>query len=113
MDYYRENIPTQLAGQSLKINESKTEEYMINSRNDEWKRCRYLRSMLDSEADIKRRKQLAWMTYEKVKSALEDKTLNLTIKISIFRALISSVFLYNCEIWTTTKLMEQQIHRHQ
>ena len=95
------------------INPSKTEEYTISKANNEWKKCRYLGSLLDTEEDINRRKRLARAAYDKIRPALEDKKLDNKIKISIFNTMISSIFLYNSEIWTMTKAMQEKIDTFQ
>ena len=66
-----------------------------------------------SEEDIKRRRRLAKICYDKIRPALEDKKLDNEIKVSIFNTMISSVFLYNSEIWTKTKDMEEAIDTYQ
>ena len=48
----------------------------------------------------------AKILYDKVRPALEDKRLDNKIKVSIFNTMISSVFLYNSEIWTTKDVKE-------
>ena len=113
VEFYKENIPERLKERNLVINPSKTEEYRINLANNDWKKCRYLGSLLDSEEDIKRRKRLARAAYDKIRPALEDKKLENKIKISIFNTMISSVFLYNSEIWTTTKDIQEKIDTYQ
>ena len=102
VEFFKKNIPEYLAPRNLMINPTKTEEYEIHKETDEWKKCRYLGSLLDSEEDMKRRRLLAKISYDKIRPALEDKKLDNEIKISIFNTMISSVFLYNSEIWTTT-----------
>ena len=52
-------------------------------------------SLLDSEEDIKRRRLLAKISYNKIRPALENKKLDNEIKISIFNTMISSVFQPN------------------
>ena len=49
----------------------------------------------------------AKILYDKVRPALEDKKLDNKIKVSIFNTMISSVFLYNSEIWTTKDVKEE------
>ena len=60
-----ERVPAQLNKKNFHVNKTKTEEYTIkrNGQTD-WKRCKYLGSLLDTE-DIKRRKALAIVTYNK------------------------------------------------
>ena len=51
-------IPAMLLTEGLHANENKTERYHIQSGGDAWKKCKYLRSLLDTEEGIKRRKGL-------------------------------------------------------
>ena len=56
----KERVPAQLNKKNLQVHKTKTEEYTTkrNGQTD-WKRCKYLSSLLDTEEDIKRRKALA------------------------------------------------------
>ena len=78
-----------------------------------WKKCKYLGSMLDTNEDMKRRKSLALMSFNKLKYVLEDRKLSLEIKIQTLNALVKSVFLYNSELWTLTKKDEKKIDAFQ
>lgn len=113
IDYYKNTIPGKLEIRNLSINTSKTEEYEISRENDKWKKCKYLGSLLDTEEDINRRKQITRATYKKVQPALEDKYLPLHIKMEIFRTVVSSVFLYNSEVWTVTNNMQEKLDTFQ
>ena len=55
----KERVPAQLNKKNLQVNKTKTEEYTIkrNGQTD-WKRCKYLGSLLETEEDIKTRKAL-------------------------------------------------------
>ena len=98
----KNTIPTVLTERNLIINQDKTEEYSINRNSDDqkWKHCRYLGSLLGNQEDIKRRKQLASAAFNKNKKSLCSNKITLEIRIRIFEALISSIFLYNSELWT-------------
>ena len=59
IDQFEREIPAVLLTEGLHINESKTERYHIQrGGKDAWKKCKYLGSLLDTEEDIKRRKEL-------------------------------------------------------
>ena len=102
--HMKEVIPARLRDRNLTINASKTEEYTINhaSREGAWKTCKYLGSLLDTDKDIERRKRLALLAFNKIKPVLQDVKLQLGLKMRIFDALVSSIFLYNAELWTLT-----------
>ena len=57
---YQKNIPGKLEDRNLRVNESKTEEYIIELKGIEtWKECKVLGSLLGTEKDFNRRKILA------------------------------------------------------
>src|SRR5437867_7832647 len=83
------------------INQEKTEKYKINIDSDEsWKKIKYLGSLLGTKEDIIRRKQLAMMSYNKCKNILESNKISLKVRIRLFNVYISSIFLYNSELWS-------------
>ena len=62
----KEGVPEQLDKKNLQVN--KTKEYTIKrNKQTDWKRCKYLGSLLDTEEDIKRRKALAVAAFNKLK----------------------------------------------
>ena len=113
----KQQIPSALEKRNLLINQEKTEEYRIRKDSEmEWKKCKYLGSMLDSTEDIKRRKRLASGAMDKIKHIFKDQRLSTDIKMRAFNAYTSSVFLYNSETWTVTKTTEEALdsyHRRQ
>ena len=51
-------LPPQLKKFNLGVNESKTEDYKISSKSsEEWKKCKLLGSLLDTEHDIRHQKK--------------------------------------------------------
>ena len=108
-------IPARLRESNLSINESKTEEYTVNHANREgaWKTCKYLGSLLDTDEDIERRKRLALLAFTKLRPVLQDEKLQISLKIRIFDALVSSIFLYNAELWTLTSTHSKNIDSFQ
>ena len=65
--------------------------------------------MIDTENDIKRRKSLAinaFNTYEKI---LTSKHISLDVRMRLFNTYITSIFMYNSELWILTKQREQEI----
>ena len=88
---------------NLQINHSKTEEYDIKREGDEkWKKCKLLGSCLDTTKDIERRKGLAIAAYNKLEKFFKSRTVSQNTKLRMFDAYISSIFMYNSELWTTT-----------
>ena len=110
IDQLEKNIPIKLAERNLKVNAKKTERYHIRKNGTEdWKRCKYLGTILDTKNDIKRRKSLAIAAYNKSQHIFNSKRASTKIKIRTFNAFVSSIFLYNSEIWTLSKQDEQDI----
>ena len=106
----KKEIPRKLAERNLLINEDKTEEYTIErNKDDRWRKCKYLGTMLDTEEDIKRRKILTNDAMDKIKHIIKDRRLDANIKIRAFNAYASSVFLYNSETWTVSKTTEEAL----
>ena len=69
--------------------------------------------MLGKEADIERRKQLTNFAYHKLKSVFKSKHITESTKLRVFTALIESIFLYNSELWGTTKRLDDNIDKFQ
>ena len=107
----KEWITTQLKARNLTINDTKTEEFTIDRdvNNNEWKKCKFLGTLIDSESDIHRRKTLANTAYAKCKHIFTNRNLSTNTKIRVFNVYVSSVFLYNSELWTTTNKIEDDI----
>ena len=106
----KKTVPPKLKSRNLTINVDKTEEYVITREGPEnWKKCKYLGSLIGTEEDIKRRTGLAIDTYNQLKHILNSRRTSITTKIRIFTAYVSSVFLYNSELWTPTTKTEHKI----
>ena len=83
------------------VNESKTEKYTISKNStNEWKDCKLVGSKLETVNDIENRKKLANFSMSTLKPILSVKESQTDVKLSIFNALIESIFLYNSEIWS-------------
>ena len=97
----KQTTPQALKNKNLYVNEDKTEDFSVSRQSqDDWKNCKLVGSLLGNAEDIRRRKQLACAAFAKNKSSLCSKAINLNTRLRIFEALISSIFLYNSEIWT-------------
>ena len=110
----KQTVPKILTNKNLIVNEDKTEEYIISRTSDpEWKKCKYLGSLSGNKEDINRRKQLACAAFNKNKKSLCSKEISLTVRLRIFQALITPIFLYNSEIWTLSKKDKTKIDTFQ
>ena len=107
-------MPEMLLEQGLFINKSKTEEYHISRTSDtKWRSCKYLGSLLGTEEDIKRRKGLVCETYNTLETILGNNQVSEAVRLRIFKVYIESIFLYNSELWTLTKTLENTIDSFQ
>jgi len=94
----------------LFVNESKTEKYTISKNStNEWKDCKLVGSKLETVNDMENRKKLANFSMSTLKPILSAKESQTDVKLSIFNALIESIFLYNSEIWSLTQTLEKEI----
>ena len=102
-------IPEVLKERNLFVNESKTEKYTVSRNTHEWKDCKLLGSKLETVNDIENLIKLVNYSYSTLQPILSQKECNTDIKLSIFNALIESIFLYNSEIWSLTQALENDI----
>ena len=54
-----EKVCNKFTNRNLNINKTKTEKYKIDGNNEDWKKCKYLGSYLDTRTDFVKRKQLS------------------------------------------------------
>ena len=67
-------VPVLLSDRNLQINASKTETYTICRQGSEnWRKCKYIGSLLGTEEDIDRRKHLTNFAYQNLKSVFNSK----------------------------------------
>ena len=71
--------------------------------------CKLVGSKLETVNDIENRIKLVNYSYSTLKPILSQKECKTDIKLSIFNALIESIFLYNSEIWSLTQTLENDI----
>ncbi len=110
IDHVKATMPQKLLERNLHVNETKTEEFLITREGKEdWKECRFLGSLLDTEQDINKRKGIALGAFNTLGHIFKKNKNSLKIKLRTFNAYIASVFLYNSEIWTLTKTLEEKI----
>ena len=107
----KDELPVKLAQQGLKINESKTEEYIIKRANcdNRWRDCKLLGSLLDTQNDIKRRKVLAINAANKLKHLFLNKDVTISVKTKLFKSYITPIFLYNSELRILTNNMHRKL----
>ena len=93
------------------INESKTEDYkIIRQGNEKWKKCKLLGNLLDTEKNINRRKILAidaFIEYNFWQPKNQQHGQNKKCQY------VASVFLYNSELLTLAKKLENTVNTFQ
>ena len=82
------NIAQILEERNLAINEKKTIQHTINRKKNDWKKCKYLGTILDTEADIERRKNLTYISINTCRN------LSLYLRIRLFDVYATSIFKY-------------------
>ena len=100
----KKEIPDILSKRNLIINEAKTEEYIIEKGGDqEWSKCKYLGTRLDTKEDITSRKRSANNAIKSIEHITKDRRIGVELKMRAFNAYVASIFLYNSETWTISK----------
>ena len=80
----------------------------VKDKTPYWKTCKLLGSLLDSKNDSERRRILAIEAMKKYKQIFISKSIGITLKIKTFSIYISSIFLYNSELWGINKTFEDK-----
>ena len=110
MDKAMKNTAPILEERNLTINEEKTIQHTINrTHKNDWKKCKYLGTLLDTETDIERRKNLTYIAFNKYRQKLTCRNLPLYLRIRLLDVYVTSIFMYNSELWTLTKSQEIKI----
>ena len=109
-----EIVPKKLKKHDLGVNAGKTERYTCpdppnTTKSNSWKSCKLLGSMIDTESDITRRKSLALAVMKDKSRYYKSKNLSIKQKIRHFNTYVMSVLLYNCELWTLTKTLNDKL----
>ena len=104
------NIAPILEERNLTINEKKTIQHTINrTQKNDWKKCKYIGTLLDTETDIERCKNLTYIAFNKYRQTLTCRNIPLYLRIRLFDVYVASIFLHNYEIWTLTKSKEKKL----
>ena len=74
-----------------------------------WKKCKLLGSRLDTATDINCRKGRACDVMKKLADKFNSKHLSIATKIGEFRTYVTTIFMYNTELWALTKTDEKRI----
>jgi len=84
-----------------------------NGLLSELPRCdsfRYLGGLVPSvEADLRRRRGLAWAAFRSIRTVLQAATLTDHLRSQLFKAVVETVLLYNTETWTVTETLGKRL----
>ena len=109
----KKTLQSKLSSWDLTMNEEKTEEFTIKrNREETWKKCKLLGTLLDTEENVKWRKVLAMNVVNSMKEIF-FRDISIELNVCSFNCYLNSVFLYNCETWTLTKILENTIDSFQ
>ena len=107
-----EIIASTLLKWNLKVNKSKTEITTINRTTTDWHQVKKLGSLLNTKADIERRKNLATIALRKMYTIwIRNHLISDDKIIRLYKALILPILLYNSSTWGLTKADEESIDR--
>ena len=85
----------------------------MSRQNHQWKKYKLLRTLLDTKEDIERRKILAINAANNLRRFFENDKLTINLKLKMINTYIESIFVYNSEIWTLAKSIEESINAFQ
>ena len=80
----------------------KEHSYTKHPLENKWKKCKLLGSYNDTETDIKHRKAIVINNMKNSKAIYSSKHLSIHTKVRYFNCFETSIFLYNCALWTLT-----------
>ncbi|XP_033121982.1 uncharacterized protein LOC117120996, partial [Anneissia japonica] len=63
----------------------------------------------EKTSDISNRKHLSLAAFSKISGILQNKKITTKLKVRVFNVYVTSICLYNSELWTITKLLENEI----
>ena len=117
VEHVKDTVPQLLENKNLIVNRGKTEEFEIpkppEPNEPDWKKCKLLGSLLHTASDISRRRGLTVNSMKALQPIYKSKHISLMLKVRTFQAYGASIFLYNSELWTLTKTLEDKIDAFQ
>ena len=136
---YQEEIPQKLKKRDLECNASKNEYFKVTRKYNpaecincqqcgkcgkcksckecpyckDWRKCKFLGSMIDTKSDIKRRKSLSINAMNKLDVFWKNERTSNKTKIKVFNIYIASIFLFNAPLWSMDKTTEKSVDAFQ
>ena len=74
-----------------------------------WKSCKLLGSRLDTDTDINCRKARACQIMNDLKDKFNSPYLSIKTKVKEFNTYVTTIFMYNSELWALNKTQNQKI----
>ena len=125
-------VKTILLKENLKVNETKTEETILERKNkgdhyicdnlsetkliikknetEEWRKTKKLGSLLGVTEDINRRKQLATAALIKMNTIwIRKDKIKQTLRVKLYKAIVKPILLYNSGTWSPTRKEENDL----
>ena len=107
----KHELPLKVSKRNLHLNTEKTEEICVGvDGNDDWKKVKYLGSIFDTKNDIKRRRGLTIDAFNRYAHVLCDRKASIQLKVKIINTFVYPTLLYNSELWTLTKDLEESLN---
>ena len=104
---------------NLNINPSKTEYTIIQKERISpglLQKTKKLGTILDTEAELVRRKSLSNIALYKLKYIWKNRFVKTPLKVLLYKTYVRPILTYNCGTWATTKTLDRRIdsfHRRQ
>ena len=80
-----------------------------NNKEPSWTNTKLLGSKLGTKQDINSRKSKVWEPIKNNTIYFKSKNISIEHKMRLFNTYVGTIFLYNSELWTLTKVLENNI----
>ncbi|GFS04723.1 hypothetical protein ElyMa_004664100 [Elysia marginata] len=112
-----EEVGKVLEKHNLQVNVDETEFTNLSRGETNWQTTKKVCTLIGDQEDIERRKQLSTAALVKLKNVwLKGDKITKKTKLKLYKALVKSVFTYNCGKWAPTQSQEERLnafHRKQ
>ena len=105
IDKAMKNIAPIIEERNMTINDEKKNKKLNNRTKNDWKKSKYHGTLLDTETDIERRKNLTYIAFNKYKQTLSCRNLPPFLRIRLLDIYVTSIFMHNSEYWTLKKIL--------
>ena len=127
----KNNVKEILLRANLKVNESKTDETVLERKNkgerysskqsgdlkltftkeiEKWRNTKKLGSLIGVSEDIRRRKQLATAALTKMNNIwIRKDKIKQSLRLKLYKSLVEPILVYNAGTWSPTKKEEDEL----